>query len=202
MKNPRAATVLISLLVAMPALAGGPPALAAGKTAPTATVAPGTVWPEAEPCVTGTGVHDFTVSGGGFRPGELLRVTVGEVAYDETRADADGAYTVGYQVRPQPAGVYRVEVAGDRGGWAVGRIKLGYAACRSTSDGRLRVTGAGFGGTDAIAVRLDGEATAAITATSTEEGAFDLRTACPPGPHTLEVADSHENVLRFAEFTC
>jgi hypothetical protein len=202
MKKRRVATTLIALLAAAPLLVGSSPADAGGKNVPAATVAPGTVWPKAEPCATGTGVHDFTVSGAGFQPDELVTVTVGAVAYEPTRADSTGAYSAGYEIRSLRAGAYRVDVKGDRGGRAQGKITVGYSACRSSRDGSVRVTGAGFGGTETIAVHLDGGTTTAITATSTEDGAFDLQTTCPVGPHTLDVADTHDNVLHFAEFTC
>jgi hypothetical protein len=202
MKTRRVAAVLISLLAAAPLIVGSSPADAAGNGGPVATVAPGTVWPKAEPCATGTGVHDFTVSGAGFQPDELVTVAVGEMTYQGARADSTGAYSATYEIGSVRAGAYRVDVKGDRGGRAHGKITVGYSACRSTRDGKVRVTGAGFGGTETIAVHLDGGTTTAITATSTETGAFDLQTTCPAGPHTLDVADTHDNVLHFAEFAC
>jgi hypothetical protein len=84
----------------------------------------------------------------------------------------------------------------------LGDIDVGYSACRSIKNGRLRVTGAGFDATDMISVRLDGATAAAVSGTSTERGEFDLRTTCPAGSHTLAVADTRDEFLTFAEFTC
>jgi hypothetical protein len=197
----RALTTLLTCL-AVPLTVGVPPAHANDSATMAATVAPATAWPKARPCTTGTGVHDFTVSGTGFQPEERLDVAVGGVAYPAAVADAAGAYSVTYEVQALPAGRYPVAVRGDRGGKAVGRIDVGFSGCRSTEDGVLRVTGAGFTAADTIRVRLDGEPAAVATGRSSETGEFDIRTECAPGKHTIEVADTHDRMLNFAEFSC
>jgi hypothetical protein len=105
MKTRRVAAVLISLLAAAPLIVGTSPADAAGTGVPAATVAPGTVWPKAEPCMTGTGVHDFTVSGAGFQPDEQVTVAVGGTTYEGARADSTGAYSASYEIGSLRAGV-------------------------------------------------------------------------------------------------
>jgi len=199
----RALTVLLSCLVAASlTVVGTSPARAGDSALMTATVVPAAVWPEAEPCSTGTGVHDFTVSGRGFRSDERLSVTVGDVAYPAAVADATGAYSITYEVEPMPAGTYVVGVKGDRGGKAGGRIVFGFSGCRSMNDGRLRLTGAGFAAADTISVHLDGAPAAVATGTSSANGQFDLESECAPGAHTVEVADTHDQSLTFAGFTC
>jgi hypothetical protein len=179
------------------------PAAAATPAAMAATVTPDTVWPNAAPCTTGTGVHTFTVSGLGFQPDELLTISVGDVRYERATADENGEYTASYELKAQPAGQYDVEVVGDRGSRATGGINLGWSGCRSWKNGKIRLTGAGFTADDTVSAYLDGATAAAASATTTDGGEFELHVACVTGrTHTVAVSDTRNRALSFAEFSC
>lgn len=168
-----------------------------------ATVTPGTVYPSAKPCTTGTGDHHFTVSGTGFAPDEAFTVTVGGVAYEKAAADGTGAYAVGYDLKSIPGGRAAVIVTGDRGGRAVATLDVGWSGCRSWKNGRIRLTGAGFMSQDTVSAYLDGDAVAAASVSSGTGGEFDVRIVCDPTTsHTVTVSDTHDHALTFGEFSC
>jgi hypothetical protein len=181
-------------------VAGTTAVIAAAPSPPTATATPALVWPDAPPCTTGTGVHEFAVKGSGFHPGEILAVSVGAEKYGPTTADEHGAYTATLRIRSTPAGAYPIEVKGERGTKALGRLEVGYSACRSTVDGKLRLTGAGFAARDTITVTVDGSPASTVKSSAT--GDFDYKAVCVPGSHRASVADAHDRELAFDGFSC
>jgi hypothetical protein len=194
--------LLLLSLVAVPVVAAAGPADAAPPPL-AATVTPGSVFPQAKPCTTGTGEHHFTVSGAGFAPNEELTVTVGGVRYEKATADETGAYTADYDLKAIPGGRAAVIVTGDQGGRAVATLDVGWSACRSWKNDQIRLTGAGFMSSDTVSAYLDGDTTAAASVASGTGGEFDLRIVCDPAtPHTVTVSDTHEHALAFGEFTC
>lgn len=179
------------------------PALPAAAASPLpVTVSPSRVWPVAEPCTSGTGDHDFTVTGVGFQPGETVAVTVGGVPYPGFSADSSGGYTRTFQVQSLPSGTYPVAVTGGAGSHAVSRLYIGWSGCRSVASGKLRMTGGGFAASGPVRLHLDGAATPFATTTSDGTGRFDVTVTCPAGRHDATVADLHDRTLTFAAFTC
>jgi hypothetical protein len=193
-------SLLLPVLAAAAVLAPAVPAAAASPLP--VTVSPGRVWPVAAPCTSGTGNHDFTVTGVGFQPGETVAVTVGGVPYPGFTADASGGYTRTFQVQSLPSGTYPVAVTGGAGSQALSSVYIGWSGCRSVKSGKLRMTGGGFAASGPVRLYLDGAATPLATATSDGTGRFDVTVTCPAGRHDAGVSDLQNRTLTFAAFTC
>lgn len=178
------------------------PAVPAAASPLPVAVTPGKVWPVAAPCTSGTGDHDFTVTGTGFQPGETVAVRVGGVPYPDFAADATGGYSRTFQVQSLPSGTYPVAVTGDAGSEALSSIYIGWSGCRSVKSGKLRMTGGGFAASGTIRLHLDGVATPFATTTSDGSGRFDVTVTCPAGRHDAKVSDLANRSLTFTAFTC
>ena len=189
---------LISLMTAVALLTIAAPAQAA--PAETLIIEPDTVHPMVEPCYSSSGKYSFTVSGTGFKKDERIAVTVGDLEYDDTRADAKGRVEAAYAVLSQPSGTYDVVLTGAKGSSAEGELTQGWSACRSVRNGKLKIGGAGFEALDEVELTLDGEVVE--TTESGEDGRFEMTVPCPRGSHDAEVMDSTGRDLSFADFTC
>ncbi|MEV6629492.1 hypothetical protein AB0M54_01920 [Actinoplanes sp. NPDC051470] len=168
----------------------------AAKAPGKVTVTPSTVLPRVAPC---SGVNDFTVSGKGFKPYEMIDLTVGGLAYDSFQADAAGAYEQENEIKAVPSGYLPVKLTGNKGTKAQAEIRLGWAGCWMRSHGVLTVRGAGFAADDQIDVILDGEIVE--VAESDARGRFEAKVDCPAGDPTLEV-EGEKRSLTFKTVDC